>query len=161
SGPQSASAATTLTVMVFDVPPTVDAGVNTAFDQGTEFVRSGDFTDSNPDSWTATVDYGDGSGTQPLALNSDKTFRLDHVYTTPGDYTVSMMIADSQGGVGHGYLAVQVFSPVAPGASGTETPAATPQPQTQPQPSAGPGQAPAAANPSSNGATGQTLSPLL
>jgi hypothetical protein len=136
SDPEIPSAAETLTVMVFNVPPTVAAGVNTTINAGTEFVRPGFFTDPNPDSWTATVDYGDGSGIQPLTLNPDKTFALDHLYKTAGTYTVSVAITDSQGGTGHGYFAVQVVPPSAGGTSTsttTPTPSATSNLQISPQ----------------------------
>ena len=127
--------------MVFDVPPQINAGINATIDQGTEFVRSGSFADPNPDSWTATVDYGDGSGVQPLALNPDKTFTLDHTYTTPGNYVVGVTIIDSQGGQGHGYFAVQVQTPSTPnppapstaGTTGTPVPGGTSQGQPQVQ----------------------------
>jgi PKD domain/Putative Ig domain len=135
SGAQGLSAAENVSVMVFDVPPAINAGINTTIDQGTEFVRSGNFVDPNPDSWTATVDYGDGSGAQPLTLNSDKTFALDHTYSAPGNYVVGVTIVDSQGGQGHGYFAVQVMTPSTPnpptpstaGTAGTPVPAGTSQ----------------------------------
>jgi hypothetical protein len=141
SGLQGLSAAETLSVMVFDVPPTINAGINATIDQGTEFVRSGSFADPNPDSWTAIVDYGDGSGVQPLTLNPDKSFTLDHTYTTSGNHVVGVTIIDSQGGQGHGYFAVQVQTPSTPnpptpstaGTTGTPVPAGTSQGQVQAQ----------------------------
>jgi len=141
SGPEALSAVENLSVMVFDVPPQISAGINATIDQGTEFVRSGSFVEPNPDSWKATVDYGDGSGVQSLALNPDKTFTLDHTYTTPGNYVVGVTIIDSQGGQGHGYFAVQVQTPSTPnppapstaGTTGTPVPAGTSQGQFQVQ----------------------------
>ena len=63
----------------------------TAIEPGSTFTASGFyFSDPGPDTWTATVDYGDGSGTQSLPLNPDKTFSLSHLYTAaalPGDGT--------------------------------------------------------------------------
>jgi hypothetical protein len=132
SGPEALSAAETFTVMVFDVPPTVNAGINATFPQGSEFLGSGSFADPNPDTWTATVDYGDGSGVQPLALSPDKTFQLDHTYTTPGNYVVAVTIVDSQGGQGRGYFAVQV-QPLPTASSTSSTPTATPTPAGSPQ----------------------------
>jgi hypothetical protein len=123
SGPQSLSTAETFTVMVFDVPPSINAGINASIAPGTEFVRSGSFADPNPDSWTATVDYGDGSGVQPLALSPNKTFQLDHTYVTSGNYVVAVTIIDSQGGQGHGYFAVQVQAPTPSTTSNNSTPA--------------------------------------
>ena len=46
--------------------------------------------------WATTVDYGDGSGSQPLAVDFDtQTFDLNHTYTTTGTYTVTVTINDS------------------------------------------------------------------
>jgi hypothetical protein len=131
SGAQSLSTAETFSVMVFDVPPSVNAGINATIAPGTEFVRSGSFTDANPDTWTATVDYGDGSGVQPLALGPDKTFQLDHTYTATGNHVVAVTVIDSQGGQGHGYFAVQVQGqpPVPTSTNSTPTPAGTAQGQ--------------------------------
>jgi hypothetical protein len=41
----------------------------------------GSFYDPDSIEWTATVNYGDGSGVQPLTLNADRTFRLQHQYS--------------------------------------------------------------------------------
>jgi hypothetical protein len=125
NGTPSLSDARTLTVMVFDVPPGVHAGVNATLNAGTEFVRVGSFSDPNPDTWSATVDYGDGSGEQPLALNPDHTFRLDHTYTAAGNYTTSITINDSQGGQGRGFFSVQVIA-----ADATHATSGTPQGQS-------------------------------
>jgi hypothetical protein len=61
---------------------------------------AGHFTDSDADTWTATVNFGDGSGDQPLALNPDKTFAVDHTYANSGEYHYTVSIADNRGGVG-------------------------------------------------------------
>ncbi len=52
-----------------------------------------------PNHWTGTVDYGDGSGTQPLTIYQDNfSFPLyRHVYNTPGVYPVSITLTDNQG----------------------------------------------------------------
>jgi len=50
-------------------------------------------------SWTATVNYGDGSGKQPLALNANKTFVLDHLYA-PGAYDLTVEVTDDAGATG-------------------------------------------------------------
>lgn len=54
------------------------------------------FTDPDSSSWTATVDYGDGSGPQNFDVNSG----LGHTYTTAGSYTVTVAITDNQGQTG-------------------------------------------------------------
>ena len=57
---------------VINVAPTVAAGSDATIDKGGTFTRTGSFTDPGTDSWTATVDYGDGSGEQPLVLNAER-----------------------------------------------------------------------------------------
>ena len=63
-------------------------------DEGDTFTATGSFTDPGADAWTATVDYGDGTGSQPLALNADKTFALEHTYLDNGDFTVTVRVFD-------------------------------------------------------------------
>ena len=43
-------------------------GADATIDEGTTFTRTRSFSDPGADTWTATVDYGDGSGVQPLAI---------------------------------------------------------------------------------------------
>jgi len=78
-------------------PPVVDAGLDDALDEGSQWTRDGFFTDPDADAWTATVNYGDGSGTQALALNEDKTFTLAHTYADNGVYTVTVTVFDDTG----------------------------------------------------------------
>ena len=89
------------TISIVNAPPTVSLGkANTAV-VGTPFESSGSFKDLGVlDTWTATVDYGDGSGTRSLTLNSDKTFALDRTYASAGTYTITVRVTDDDGGVG-------------------------------------------------------------
>src|SRR5260221_2698138 len=77
--------------------PVVNPLSNATINEADTYSYSGSFTDPDSTSWTATVDYGDGSGIQPLHLNSDKTFNLSHVYKDEGSYTVTVAVADNQG----------------------------------------------------------------
>jgi PKD repeat protein len=97
----------TMTVTVSNVAPTVNAGPDATVEDGQTFVGSGSFTDPGADTWTATVDYGDGSGAQNLDLASG-TFTLNHTYTTPGTYTVTVTVADKDGGMTVDTLTVEV-----------------------------------------------------
>jgi PKD repeat protein len=98
----------TATVTVNNIPPQVDAGPDATIDEGDTFVSAGSFTDPGADTWTATVDYGDGSGTQTLPLNPDKTFALSHTYADDGVYTVTVSVSDDDGGVGSDTATVTV-----------------------------------------------------
>src|SRR5262249_19669816 len=75
----------TAVVTVNNVPPSVYAGPDASATESmptagapnpNDFVGNGSFSDPGADTWTATVDYGDGSGAQPLTLNAGKTFYL-------------------------------------------------------------------------------------
>ena len=58
---------------------------------------TGGFDDPDSQDWTATVDYDDGGGAQPLSLNADMTFALQHSYATAGTYSVTVAITDDSG----------------------------------------------------------------
>ena len=85
----------TAVITVDNVAPTVSTGANASIIENTAITRSGSFADPGADSpWTATVDYGDGSGAQPLALNADNSFSLSYVYATTGDFNVTVVVTD-------------------------------------------------------------------
>ncbi|MHC5112629.1 MAG: PKD domain-containing protein, partial [Planctomycetota bacterium] len=88
--------------------PQVDAGPDATIDEGDTFVSAGSFTDPGDDTWTATVDYGEGAGPQPLALNPDGTFALDNTYENDGVFVVTVTVSDDDGGVGSDSATVTV-----------------------------------------------------
>ncbi|OGO70315.1 MAG: hypothetical protein A3H36_01460 [Chloroflexi bacterium RIFCSPLOWO2_02_FULL_71_16] len=70
---------------------------------------SGSFSDPDPgQTWTATVDYGEGDGDEPLALSGDMTFELRHRYAEPGDYRIDVAVTDSFGARSAGSFLVGV-----------------------------------------------------
>ena len=79
----SATAAFRLTVN--NVAPAVTAAGDAALVEGGALSGSGSFAYPGPDTWTATVDYGDGTGEQPLPLAPDRTFALGHTYRDDGE----------------------------------------------------------------------------
>ena len=87
------------TVTVTDVAPTVTAGGNVTLLEASTLTQSGSFSEPGTDPWTATVNYGDGSGTINLPL-SGKTFSLSHKYTAPGQFLVTVSVNDHNGGIG-------------------------------------------------------------
>jgi hypothetical protein len=64
------------------------------------FSHTGSFTDAAGYSWTATVDYGDGAGPQPLPLAPDHSFVLNHTYADGGTYRVVVSISNDDGLIG-------------------------------------------------------------
>jgi cytochrome oxidase Cu insertion factor (SCO1/SenC/PrrC family) len=88
----SGSGLGTTTVAVRNVPPVVDAGTfQTVVFQGLVSTSPGSFTDvGTQDTDTGKVDYGDGTGTTTLTLNSGKTFDLSHVYACKHSAVVAL-----------------------------------------------------------------------
>ena len=60
------------------------------------YMASGTFTDPGADSWTGTVNFGDGTS-EALTI-SGKRFSLDHVYQRAGTYTVTVSVSDGEAG---------------------------------------------------------------
>jgi hypothetical protein len=90
--------------------PVVSAGSSTTIAAATPFTGSGSYFDlSTQATITATVDYGDGAGPQPLSLNADHTFNLSHVYATAGGFTVTVHVTDSVNGTGSTSFPVTVY----------------------------------------------------
>jgi autotransporter-associated beta strand protein len=99
-----------LEVTVHNVDPVVDAGGLALVRNHQQFTRRGFFTDPGLlDTHTATVDYGDGAGPEPLDLRRDGSFRLRHRYTRPGVYRVTVAVTDDDGGVGRDRFRVVVL----------------------------------------------------
>ena len=61
---------------------------------GTAVAATGSFTDPDADTWTGTVDYGDGTAPASISIAQDKTFSFNHNYAAPGKYTVKVSIGD-------------------------------------------------------------------
>jgi large repetitive protein len=108
------SAAQTFTISINNVPPTVTLGGNVTLNEGATLTSVGSFTDPGTETWTATVDYNDGSGPQPLSLNPDKSFSLSHVYSEEGTYAVTVTVVGSNTGSGSAQFSasVQDITPV-------------------------------------------------
>jgi large repetitive protein len=96
-------------VTVRNVAPAVSAGPLSFLGIGVLFTGSGSFTDPGEDTWSATVDYGDGAGPQPLELNPDHTFALSHLYDREGSFTVTVSVTDDDGGTGSVSFFVNTF----------------------------------------------------
>ena len=108
--PAGAEASTTTAVTVFNVAPTVAAFAGATLLPHETYGAAGSFTDPGADSWTATVDYGDGSGAQPLAL-SGNAFSLSHTYDAAGTFTVTVTVTDDDGASTSKTATVKVLTP--------------------------------------------------
>jgi hypothetical protein len=90
-------------------PPAVDAGPFNNSQVGGTYLSSGTVTTSTPGALTGSVNYGDGTGDQPLVIH-DHRFTLTHVYSAVGTYTVIVQAVDARGATGTGYTEVTVKS---------------------------------------------------
>lgn len=96
---------------VVNLPPLVNLPALGAIAKGSTLAAKGSFTDPDSTSWTATVDYGDGSGTQSLLLNGDQSFGLSHLYSVAGTYAIKILVTDDGKQVGEGDANVTVMPP--------------------------------------------------
>jgi hypothetical protein len=98
-GAQSVSTPIAVRLLAPDATaPAVHAGADSPVYEGDAFTAAGSFTDPGVlDTFTATVNYGDGSGDRPLSLNADRTYRLSHAYSAAGTYTVTVTVTDDKG----------------------------------------------------------------
>lgn len=87
------TATTTSSVSVANVGPVIGAFAGATLLPDESYSASGSFSDPGADTWSATINYGDGSGTSALTL-SGKSFSLGHTYTTAGTYTVTVTVND-------------------------------------------------------------------
>ena len=87
---------------------TLPVGVNLA--AGETLRVQGAFRDDDSTSWTLMVNYGDGSGPQPLTYAADLSFVLEHNYATSSTtpYQVTVTAIDNGNVVGIGVMGVSI-----------------------------------------------------
>jgi VCBS repeat-containing protein len=96
---EGASTSTTFSFTVLNVAPAIVMSNGTiVLTAGDSFTRPGSFLDPGDDTWSGTVNYGDGKGVQPLTL-SGKTFSLASDAYAPGDHVVTVSVDDGDGGI--------------------------------------------------------------
>jgi DNA/RNA endonuclease G (NUC1) len=81
------------TANVSNVAPLISTFPGATLLPGETYSAEGSFTDPGSDPWSATVNYGDGTGSSTLPL-SGKAFSLAHVYNVPATYQVEVRVSD-------------------------------------------------------------------
>ena len=76
--------------------PTVDVLDGSPVPESTTFTTSGTWSDPDGDAVTATVDYGDGGGEEPLTLASGTGVRTDPRLRREWHYAVSVTVTDDE-----------------------------------------------------------------
>jgi DNA/RNA endonuclease G (NUC1)/uncharacterized protein YjdB len=83
-------------VTVGNVAPSLASLAARSLLLGEQYTASAPFTDPGADTWSAVVDYGDGSTPATSALLT-RTVALAHDYAAAGSYTVTITVTDDDG----------------------------------------------------------------
>ena len=102
----------TKTLKIEDVAPAVSSLPGADLIAGETYSAAGSFSDPGTDVWSATVDYGDGGGAQPLTLVG-KSFAVSHTYTTADTVTLVVSVTDDGGATGSSSATIRVITPLA------------------------------------------------
>lgn len=89
-----------LNVVVGNVPPSIPKPSAEGVKAGATLTKTITFVDPGTDAWSATVNYGDGSGVQSLPVGAGHTVALNHVFPTNGVYGVTVSVKDDDNEVG-------------------------------------------------------------
>ncbi len=85
--------ATEAFVTVKNVKPNIAFSGPVTLNEGDHYFNRRFFIDPGADYWTATVDYGDGGGSQPLPVPG-QIFDLDHTYVDNGTFALTVAVKD-------------------------------------------------------------------
>lgn len=102
---------TSFTMTVNNVAPAYDLGALISLEAGLATLNTQiSYTDPGTDTWTGTVNYGDGSGSSALTVAGlTKTFTLSHSFPFGGRYTISTTLSDDDAGAQSDTVQVDVL----------------------------------------------------
>ena len=90
-------------------PPVVNLGLDTEINKDDYICIIGSFVDVDSTTWTALVNYGDGTGDHILSIDPvEHRFVLSHAYTTSGAYEIEVILTDDKGKTGSDTVLVTV-----------------------------------------------------
>ena len=95
------TSSTTFGLVVNNVAPSIASSLNSSIDCRTNAVLNLSFADQgvNDGPWAVGIDWGDGGGDTTFTAAAQGTQSVDgHLYTSPGDYTVTVTVTDKDGG---------------------------------------------------------------
>ncbi|MBM4069826.1 MAG: hypothetical protein FJ271_12865 [Planctomycetes bacterium] len=92
--PLSATTLGELALTVANVAPKVTLGPNAILSIGATYTSTGFFVDPGTETWTGSVNFGDGKGSIPLVLSHDKSFQISRVFDREGDFVITVTIND-------------------------------------------------------------------
>ncbi len=70
---------------------------------GQPILWTGSFSGLGSGPWTASVNFGDGTPTEAIELQPDKTFSFEHAYAYKGNYTIALTIDNGEEAVEETY----------------------------------------------------------
>jgi hypothetical protein len=82
------------TVTVPNTAPSLQVDSPTSLEEGSQFQLAGSFDDPDADSWTLTVDWGDGTDSETIPLAAAGAFTVPHTYLDDGTFTVTVTVSD-------------------------------------------------------------------
>jgi putative nucleotidyltransferase with HDIG domain len=90
-------------------PPVVSMPQASTVSESSTYTATGSFSNPGAQSWSAVVDYGDGSGTQVLPL-SGTSFTLSHTYSEACGCSARVSVTNDRAATGQGSVGITVNS---------------------------------------------------
>lgn len=93
-----------------NTPPSIACIPDVILNSADTYSLSGTFADRGSTGWTANVDYGDGTGVQPIPVSGTR-FELNHKYNSAGIYRLTVSVTDNDGATGVRTASISVNNP--------------------------------------------------